>query len=115
MLSAVRPVTVTDTTFASEVVESELPVLVFMWADWNSTCKALAPTITALAEDYAERVKVAKLDVDANPRTPALFAVVNVPTLLILDRGQVVSRIVGYRHAPVIRAELDEVLTSATA
>jgi thioredoxin 1 len=105
-----RPLTLTDSTFGARVLESPIPALVDFWASWNATCKALAPSIDVLAEEYEGRVVVAKLDVDANPQTPALFGVMSVPTLLILRGGQAVSRIIGYRRIDVLRAELDELL-----
>jgi thioredoxin 1 len=104
------PVTLTDTTFRAEVIEADRPVLVFFWAEWNSTCKAQAPTIRVLAEEDADRVKVARLDVDANPVTPSMFGVAMVPTLMLFQRGQALFRIVGYRRIDVIRAEIEAAL-----
>jgi thioredoxin 1 len=105
-----RPLTLTDGTFRPGVLESPIPAIVDFWASWNSTCKALAPSIDVLATEYEGRVVVAKLDVDANPQTPALFGVMSVPTLLVFRDGQPVSRIIGYRRLEVLRAALDELL-----
>jgi thioredoxin 1 len=105
-----RPLTLTDSTFSDRVLESPLPALIDFWASWNATCKALAPSLDVLAGEYEGRLLVAKLDVDANPRTPALFGVMSIPTLMIFRGGQAVSRIVGYRTLEVLRTELDELL-----
>jgi thioredoxin 1 len=104
------PVTVSDTTFRTEVVESDRPVLVFFWAEWNSTCKGLAPSIATLAEEDAETLEVAKLDVDANPVTPAMFGVTMVPTLMLFRGGRALFRIIGYRRIDVLRAEIESAL-----
>src|SRR5260370_50241 len=104
------PVTLTDTTFRGQVIEADRPVLVFFWADWNSTCKAQAPSIRMLAEEDADTVKVAMLDVDANPVTPSLFGVVMVPTLMLFRDGQALFRIVGYRRIEVLRKEIEAAL-----
>jgi thioredoxin 1 len=100
------PVTLTDTSFRTEVIESELPCLVFFWAEWNATCKAQAPSIRVLAEEDAASLKVCKLDVDANPVIPSMFGVSSVPQTLLFRGGQAVMRVVGYRRIDVLRAEI---------
>jgi thioredoxin 1 len=107
-----KPLTLTDSTFKDTLLRSDQPVLVDFWASWNSTCKAIAPSIALLAEEYEGRVVVAKLDVDANPVTAALFGVSSVPQLLIFVGGELVTRIVGYRTIEVLRAELDGLLAA---
>jgi thioredoxin 1 len=107
------PRTVTDSTFRTEVIESDRPVLVFFWAEWNSTCKAQAPTIRVLAEEDGEQVKVCKLEVDANPVTPAMFGVAMVPTLMLFREGQALFRLVGYRRLDVLRLEIEAALVPA--
>lgn len=109
----VRPLTVTDATFKEAVLESDEPALVLFWAEWNATCKAISPSIAVLADEYAGRARVAKLDVDANPATPALFGVMNVPTLLLFAGGRALDRIVGYRQIGILRAALDGLLSGA--
>ena len=105
-----KPLTLTDSTFRARVIESPIPALVDFWAAWNSTCKALAPSIDVLAEEYEGRVLIAKLDIDANPQTAALFAVMTVPVLMFFSGGQATSRINGYRPVQVLREELDQLL-----
>jgi thioredoxin 1 len=107
------PVTVSDATFRTEVIESDRPVLVFFWAEWNSTCKGQAPSIRQLAEEEGDGLTVAMLDVDANPVTPAMFGVAMVPTVMLFRGGQALLRIVGYRRLDVLRTELQAALISA--
>jgi thioredoxin len=111
LATAVAPVTVTDANFATIVLEATTPVLLDCWAEWCGPCHMLAPTIDALARDYAGRALVGKLDVDANPRTAARYEVRGIPTLLIVVHGQVADRLVGVQPRPAIEARLAAVLT----
>lgn len=111
LATAVAPVTVTDANFTTIVLEATTPVLLDCWAEWCGPCHMLAPTIDALARDYAGRVLVGKLDVDANPRTAARYEVRGIPTLLIVAQGQVVDRLVGVQPRQAIEARLAPVLT----
>jgi thioredoxin 2 len=113
LVAAAAPVRVTDATFESVVTASTAPVLLDCWADWCGPCHALAPTIDALARDYAGRVLVAKLDVDANPAMAARFEVRGIPTLLIFDHGRLVDRLVGVQPRPAIEARLAPLLGAA--
>lgn len=108
-----HPVIVTDTTFASEVIDSDVPVLVDFWAEWCSPCKMIAPVLEELAGEYDGRVKIAKLDIDANPMTMGQFGVMSIPTLILFRDGIAQRRIVGYQPKAKLRGELDTVLTSA--
>jgi thioredoxin len=107
-------VTVSDATFADEVERSPLPVLVDMWAPWCGPCHMVAPTIDALAAEFAGRVRVAKLNVDDNPATSDRFGVRSIPTLLVLKNGREVDRIVGVQPKAAIAARLER-LVAATA
>jgi thioredoxin 2 len=113
LATTVAPVTVTDASFETIVLKATTPVLLDCWAEWCGPCHMLAPTIDALARDYAGRVLVGKLDVDANPRTAARYEVRGIPTLLIVDHGQVVDRLVGVQPRPAIEARLASLLTAA--
>jgi thioredoxin 1 len=104
------PLTLTDSSFRAEVIDSDKPVLVFFWAEWNSTCKAQAPSIRVLAEEDGDRIRVGKLDVDANPVTPAMFGVSSVPILMLFAGGQTLFRIIGYRRIDVLRTEIEAAL-----
>jgi thioredoxin 2 len=98
------PLVVTDATFAADVEASPLPVLLDMWAAWCGPCRMLAPVVEELATELAGRVRVAKLNVDENPATAARFGVRSIPTLLVLDRGREVDRIVGVQSkADIVR------------
>jgi thioredoxin len=88
-------------------------VLLDCWADWCGPCHVLAPTVDRLAADYAGRVLVAKLDVDANPDTAGRFDVRSIPTLLLFHRGRLVDRLVGVQPRGAIDARLSALLTPA--
>jgi thioredoxin 2 len=105
-----RPVVVTDASFAAEVERSPLPVLLDMWATWCGPCQMVAPVVEQLAAELAGRVRVAKLDVDANPTTTARFAVRSIPTLLVLKGGHEVDRIVGVQPKAEIMRRLEKVM-----
>ncbi|MBV8526760.1 MAG: thioredoxin [Candidatus Dormibacteraeota bacterium] len=106
------PITVTDTTFKEEVLDSKVPVLVDFWAAWCSPCKMIAPIVEALAQEYDGQVKVAKVDVDANPITPGMFGIMSIPTLMLFRGGKAEERIVGYQPKPALEAKLQAVLAA---
>lgn len=89
------PITVTDATFEDEVLNSDTPVLVDFWADWCGPCRMIAPVLEQIAEEQAGKIKIAKLDYDANPETPNKYGVMGLPTLLLYKDGEVVEQIVG--------------------
>ena len=93
--AATGPMTVTDSTFAAEVERSPLPVLLDLWADWCGPCHVLAPTIDQLSMELAGRVKVAKLNIDENRMTADRYGVQSIPTVLLLNGGKEMDRIVG--------------------
>ncbi|MDR1227686.1 MAG: thioredoxin [Azoarcus sp.] len=86
---------VTDDTFEAEVLQSPLPVLIDYWADWCGPCKAFAPLLEDIVEDYGGRLKIAKLDIDENQQTPARFGIRSIPTLMIFKDGNLVATKVG--------------------
>ena len=88
-------VQITDDNFETEVIRSNLPVLIDFWAPWCGPCKSIAPVIEELAREYDGRIKVAKLNVDENPVTPSRYGVRGIPNLLILKGGTVKEQIVG--------------------
>ncbi len=90
-----EPVPVTDKAFAAEVLEADIPVLVDFWATWCGPCRAIAPVLEQIAEENDRHLKVAKLDVDENPRTAAEYGVRSIPTLILFKNGQPVARLVG--------------------
>jgi thioredoxin 1 len=100
---------VTDDTWAAEVEGSPVPVLVDFWAPWCGPCRAVAPVLDQLAGEYAGRVKIAKLNVDENPRTAARFAVQAIPTMILLAGGQVVDQVRGAVPRATLQALLARV------
>jgi thioredoxin len=103
-----KPLVVTDQTFAREVVEASnaRAVLLDCWAAWCGPCRTLAPVLDELASESAGLYRVAKLDVDANPRTAAALRVQSIPTLFIYRNGRQVERIVGLQPKQVLAARL---------
>ncbi|MBB5119811.1 thioredoxin [Streptomyces eurocidicus] len=86
---------VTDDTFASEVLDSDLPVLVDFTASWCPPCRMIAPVLADIAREQAGRLRIVQLDVDANPRTQAAYGVLSMPTLLLFRAGEPVKSLVG--------------------
>jgi thioredoxin 1 len=86
---------VSDDTFDSEVLQSSVPVLIDFWAPWCGPCKAIAPLVDELANDYAGKLKVVKMNVDDNPRTPSRYGVRGIPNLILFKDGEVQQQIVG--------------------
>jgi thioredoxin 2 len=108
--TAVRPVVVTDATFAGEVEQASVPVLVDAWAPWCGPCKMLSPVVDELASELVGRVRVVKLNVDENPATAARFGIRGIPTLLVLRAGREVDRMVGVLPKAEIARRLDRAL-----
>ena len=100
----------TDQSFDTDVVQADLALLIDIWAVWCGPCKAIAPTIEEIADDYTGKVKVGKLNVDQNQNTAMQYGVRSIPTLLIMKSGEVVSQIVGAVPKENITKALDEIL-----
>lgn len=90
-----KTIVLNDDNFESEVLNSEIPVLVDLWAEWCGPCRALAPVIEEIAEDYDGKLKVGKLNVDENPGVPSAYDIRSIPTLLVFKDGAVQDRLVG--------------------
>ncbi len=97
--------------FKSDVVESDRPVLVDFWATWCQPCLMLAPIVEQLAEQYADRITVAKVDTDANPDLSLEYEINSIPSVLLFKDGEVVQRFIGVRTLSEYTAALDAVLS----
>jgi thioredoxin 1 len=86
---------VSDDSFEREVLHSSTPVLVDFWAPWCAPCRAIAPIVGELSREYAGKLKVVKMNVDENPKTPSQYGVRGIPTLLLIEGGQVKEQLVG--------------------
>jgi len=98
---------VTDDTFEPEVLKSETPVLVDYWAEWCGPCKSIAPILDEVAKEYEGRLKIAKINVDENQRTPAKFGIRGIPTLMLFKNGNVEATRVGALSKSQLTAFLD--------
>ena len=90
-----KPVTLTDDNFQTEVLNSEKPVLVDFWAEWCGPCRMVAPIVEELAKEYEGSLKVGKVDVDANQKVSMQFGIRSIPTLLVFKGGKVVEQVIG--------------------
>ena len=101
---------VTDTSFEDEVLNASEPVLVDFWAEWCGPCKMIAPVLDELAEEYAGKLKVCKLDVDANPDTAPKYNIKGIPTLIIFKNGNVEAKKVGAVSKSQLAAFIDSTI-----
>lgn len=101
---------VTDETFEAEIMNSEKPALVDFWAEWCGPCRMVGPVVEELAKEYKDKIKVAKLDVDKNRKTPVKFGIRNIPTLMLFKGGEVAKTIVGAQPKSSIEKELKKLL-----
>lgn len=97
----------TDQNFEEEVLKSSQPVLVDFWAEWCPPCRALAPTIERLADAYAGKIKVGKVDTDSNRNTALKYNISSIPTVMLFKNGQVVQKFVGLRPERDYKEVLD--------
>ncbi len=101
---------VTDDNFDTEIMDSNIPVLVDFWAEWCGPCRMVTPVVEELANDYKGKVKVAKMNVDENRQTPAKFGIRAIPTLIFFKGGEVAQTIVGAQPKSHIEEELKKLL-----
>ena len=105
-----KPIVVDDGNFDQIVLQSKTPVLVDFWAPWCRPCLMVAPILDELAEEYAGRMSIARMDVDQNQRTAARYRIMSIPTMLIFKNGKPVSNIVGFKLKTELKRELDVAL-----
>lgn len=101
------PITVTDDDYTDRVLRADRPVLVEFWATWCPPCRQLAPILDAIADEYAGRLTVAKIDMDASPRTALAYQVMAAPTMLLVRDGEVVGQWVGVRPRRMLTREIE--------
>jgi thioredoxin 1 len=101
-----KPIAITDESFQDDVLQAEKPVLVDFWATWCGPCLMIAPILEEVADEYNDKVTVAKIDVDMNPATPSKFGVMGIPTLILFRGGEAVERITGYMPKDRLLAKL---------
>lgn len=105
-----KPVEVDDTTFEEKVINEKTPVLVDFWAPWCGPCRAIAPILDELAEEYKGKMTIARLNVDEAPQSASKYGISAIPTMLLFKDGKPVSQIVGFRPKPELKKALDETL-----
>ncbi|MEU6641490.1 thioredoxin [Saccharomonospora sp. NPDC046836] len=103
-------VKVTDASFADDVLASDTPVLVDFWATWCGPCKMVAPVLEEIASEHKDKLKIGKLDVDANPQTARDYQVMSIPTLILFQGGKPVKQIVGAKPKSALLQDLADVL-----
>jgi thioredoxin 1 len=104
------PVHVNDKNFASEVLNSDIPVLVDFWATWCGPCRSISPIVEELAKEFFGRVKVTKINVDESPATPSQYGVRGIPTLILFKGGKILDQIVGAVPKARLKAMIEKAL-----
>jgi thioredoxin 1 len=102
----------TDSNFDTEVLQSSQPVLVDFWAEWCQPCRMLSPTIDAVAGEYAGKVKVGKVDTDANREISMKYGITAIPTVILFQNGEVAKKFVGLTPKEQFTAAVDELVTA---
>ncbi len=102
--------TVTDSSFKTEVLSSDKPVLVDFWAEWCGPCKMVAPVLEEIASEHADKIAVVKLNIDENPATARDYRIMSIPTMSVFSGGKIVKTIVGAKPKSAILKDLESYL-----
>lgn len=103
-------VKVTANNFKSEVLDSDIPVLVDFWAAWCGPCRMIAPVVEQIAGEYGAKLKVAKLNVDENPSVASEYGIMSIPTLYVFKDGEIASRLIGYMPKDRLKHAVDQAI-----
>jgi thioredoxin 1 len=101
---------VTDESFATDVLDSDKPIMVDFWAEWCGPCRAVSPILDQIATEHAEKIDVVKLNVDHNPETAMKYQVTSIPTMKVFKAGEVVKTVIGAKPKPALESDLQEFL-----
>jgi thioredoxin 1 len=110
-----KPQVVSDQNFETEVIKSDTPVLVDFWAAWCGPCRMVAPVLEEIATEQGEKIRIAKLDVDANPITAGRFGVRSIPTMILFKNGREAQRVVGYMPKEKLLQQIQPHITGTAA
>ena len=102
--------TVTDDSFASDVLASDKPIMVDFWAEWCGPCRAVSPILDAIATEHSDKLDIVKLNVDDNPETAMKYGITSIPAMYVFKDGEIVKRVIGAKPKPALESDLAEFL-----